>query len=639
MIVTPPASSVRTASDVRSEGPVASSAFGTLVPVGGAAVSIASESFLGGWQARSGELTIPHCIQNLESSGVLHNFRRVVDGDLGPFVGMQFADSDLYKTLEAIGWESARLGRPVYTDFVDMAIDLIELAQDAGYINTAIQGDPSKEPWTDLVWSHELYCAGHLFQAAVALKRGAGDHRLLVIAEQFAERILEDLGDRQEAYDGHAEVETAFVELYRETRDVRYLDFARTQVERRGAGLLPHGKWGRDYFGDHATLKDVGEATGHAVRQLYFAAAVTDLYLESGDSDLLAVAERVWNSAFATKTYITGGQGSRHADESFGDEFELPPDRAYAETCAGIASFQWNWRMLLATGNARYADAMETVLYNTIAASVALDGTHFFYTNPLQMRTGHRGSTENSPSERLSWFECACCPPNLARLVASLGDYLVTASTTGLQLHQLVASSVSTKVGDLPVTIDVSTNAPWTGSAEITVEGAGVFELAIRVPGWTRNSRAIVNGEALTLGSDGYLRVTRDWTGAATVTLEFEMAPTVIVPHARIDAARGAIAIRRGPFVYCIEGVDQPDGVVLEDIRIDPLIQLSEVGSDAPGVVISLAGRGTVVKPHDAPYTEGDVELASQEVDVVAIPYFAWGNRGTSAMRVWIPRA
>lgn len=624
-----------------ASGPVAPSTHGMLRPLPLGSMDFSESSFLGAWQMRSGEATIAHCIENLESSGVLDNFRYAAGDASGPSKGMLFADSDLYKTLEAVGWESGRRRQPVYQVFLELSLDLIERAQEPdGYLNTNIQNDPTKRRWANLIWSHELYCAGHLFQAAVALSRGAGDRRLLTVANRFADRIISDLEDQPGAFDGHAEVETAMVELARETGHSRYLDFAATQIHRRGHGLLPKHPFGPEYFGDHETVENATEVTGHAVRQLYFAAGVTDVYLEQGDATLFSAVERLWNSAFQTKTYITGGHGSRHAGEAFGDPYELPPDRAYAETCAAIASFQWNWRMLLASGDAKYADAMENVLYNTIAASVSLDGKHFFYTNPLQMRTGHRGETDDSPTERLSWFECACCPPNLARLLASLQTYTVTQSNSGIQLHLLQEGLLTAVHDGATVKIDVNSGSPWDGSTRLKISGPATCEIAIRMPAWATESSVIVDGTLVLIDADSYARVTRDWSKGVVIDIETPITPAFTRSHARVDANRGTVAIRRGPFIYCIESIDQRGGSTLEDLRIDPDAEFRELPGSEHGVEVALSIGGCVTRPDSSLYSDdpgGDEIL--ETVTLTAIPYYSWGNRGNSAMRVWIPSA
>jgi DUF1680 family protein len=633
MVAVHPSTMTTTKVRAQSAGPV--DARGAVAPLAAGALRIEPNAFLGTWQERNNSATIPHCIENLESSGVLHNFRRVCDKETGDFVGMWFADSDLYKTLEAIGWESSRLGRPVWGEFVDSAINLISRTQEAdGYINTYVQGDATKTRWSNLVWSHELYCAGHMFQAAVALSRGADDHRLLDIALKFADCIAHDLRDRPEAFDGHAEVETALVELYRHTRHDDLLRVAQDQAERRGHRRLPEERFSSEYFGDHLPFRETDEVTGHAVRQLYFATGLVDLYLEDGDASKLEAAERLWSSAYSRKTYITGGQGSRHTDESFGDDYELPPDRAYAETCAAIASLHWNWRMLIATGEAKYAAEMEVALYNTIAASVADDGRHFFYTNPLQLRTGHMGTRENSPSERLSWFECACCPPNLARLVASLHNYMATQDDTGLQLQLLTSGTVTTQIRGEDVVVSVDTSYPWNGGAHLEIEGAVDFQVALRI----KDAVAYRGSDEIArTGADGYLRFGHTAGTQDGVDVVFELAAEVLEPNPRIDAVRGCVALKRGPFVYCVEGVDHADAGPLEDLRLEQGAEISETSSTLPTVDIALTAKGSLETPEGPLY--GAAHNTARPFQVTAIPYFAWGNRGQSSMRVWIPTA
>jgi DUF1680 family protein len=347
---------------------------------------------------------------------------------------MVFQDSDIYKTLEAAAWELGRAENTEFREFLETTAALLAQAQDEdGYLNSWFQGVKPEQRWQDLRSGHEMYCAGHLIQAAVAAARVAGHTRLLHVARSFADLLVRRFGEGgQAAVCGHPEIETSLVELSRLTGEPAYRQLASRMIEQRGHGLLGDSVFGRNYYQDHLPVREAVEATGHAVRQLYLAAGVTDLYLEEGDASLLRAMETLWRDAFDKKTYLTGGHGSRHRAESFGDAYELPPDRAYAETCAAIASFQWNWRLLLATGQGRYADEMERALYNAIAVAVAHDGRRFFYSNPLQLRPGHDGSTEDAPSERLAWYACACCPPNLARVVASLHDYVATQDADGI---------------------------------------------------------------------------------------------------------------------------------------------------------------------------------------------------------------
>jgi DUF1680 family protein len=360
--------------------------------------------------------------------------------------------------------------------------------------------------------------------------------------------------------------------------------------------------------------------------------------VETHDTDLLRAAERLWDSALGSKTYLTGGQGSRHRDEAFGDPYELPPDRAYAETCAAIGSFQWAWRLLLATGRSRYADEMERLLYNGIAGSTGLDGTTFFYSNPLQLRTGHDGSHEDAPSQRLGWYSCACCPPNLARLMASLHAYLATGDETGLQLHLYATGTFGP--------VSVSTHYPWDEQVTVTVtqDAAAPWTLALRVPAWCAEVRLTVNGEpAAPDPEDGYLRLSRTWQTGDRVVLTLVMPPRLITAHPRVDAVRGTAALARGPLVYCLEHADVslPD-VVFEDLALDPAAPV-RVGYDQDGFA-PVTLQAPVVAPAAEPdslYRDGATGAtpAGTTGTVAAIPYFLWANRAAGPMRVWIPTA
>jgi len=596
------------------------------------AVRLDPASLLGRWQELNAAATIPHCVENIRRTGVIENFSRLTEEPPpGKFRGFWFADSDLYKTLEAIGWEIGRSGTEQWAEVLSEVAELLERVQEAdGYLNSYVQGSPDKERFGDLIHSHELYCAGHLMQAAVALHRGGGDERILAIARRVADLIVTT---DQPLLDGHPEVETALVELYRETGDESYLRSAEAQIERRGQRTLTGG-FGPQYFQDHLPVREATEAIGHSVRQLYLAAGVTDLYLENGDESLLAAMEQLWDSAFGSKLYLTGGHGSRHRDEAYGDPYELPPDRAYAETCASIAALQWCWRMLLATGQARYAEEMERALLNAIAASMTTDGTAFFYSNPLQLRTGHDGSSEDAPSERLPWYDCACCPPNLARLLASLHGYAATTNASGLQLHLLAAGTFAAET----LTAVVETGYPFDGEVVVTVSGHG--ELAIRVPSWAAGaSVAVTNGKVLAEPVPGdYLRVACE--EGATVRLSLPMVPRLTRADERVDAVRGCLALERGPLVYCVEQADLPAGVLVEQLRLDAAAPITEerVPGDLTPVRLRLTG---IARPLETELYKAyrPAAQAGTPITVTAIPYHAWANRGPGAMRVWLPTA
>jgi DUF1680 family protein len=628
------------------DGPVAPrSASGVRVrPLPLGAARLHPSGLLGAWQDLNRDATLPHCIAHVEERGNVDNLRRVIGGADGDFRGLPFADSDVYKTLEAAGWELHRAPQPELEEFISATTRLLAQAQeDDGYLNSWFQGVHPDRKLREFHWGHEMYCAGHLIQAAVAVARTTGNDDLLAVATRFADLLVQRFGEGgQDAIDGHPEVETALVELHRLTGEPAYLQLAERFVELRGRGVLGDDRFGANYFQDHAPVREATEATGHAVRQLYLAAGVTDVYLEGGDPTLLAAMEALWEDMYSRKTYVTGAHGSRHRDEAFGDPYELPPDRAYGETCAAIASFHWNWRMLLATGHGRYADAMERVLYNTIASGTSLQGDRFFYSNPLQLRDGHDGDDEDMPSGRLEWYRCPCCPPNLARLVASLDAYLATIDDDGVQLHLLSAGELAADLPGGRAALRVTTDYPWDETATIVVDSDHEWTLALRVPAWCSGASLTVAGEpvAVSPADDGYVRVQRAWRPGTEVRLTLPMPPRVLVAHPRVDAVRGCVAWARGPVVYCLEQHDQPAGVALEDIRV-PAGEAPQAvfGSTVPGVPLVLVGQGSVRRVADgALYADGAVTADDGgSVEVTAIPYFRWANRDPAPMRVWIP--
>jgi uncharacterized protein len=402
------------------------------------------------WQQRNVTASLPLAVRQLAAAGNLDNLRLAIaadaqadagaadaagvadaaaSGGAGPagYHGPVFMDSDIYKTLEAIGWELGRGPRAALRDFAGSTIGLLEQVQQAdGYLNSYVQatGEPRYE---QLASSHEMYCDGHLIQAAIALHRAAGGSRALRIATRLADHLVREFAGQEKGLDGHPIIETALAELYRETGKVGYLELARQFVDQRGRGLASDSGLGRRYLQDATPVRESVTEVGHVVRALYLEAGVTDVAVETHDHELLASSVGRWSDMVAAKTYLTGGNGSRHSDEGFGDRFELPPDRAYNETCAAIASLQWSWRLLLATGDAKYADHMERVLYNGFAGAIATSGDRFFYVNPLQRREDHY--EKDDPGRRRIWFKCACCPPNIMRLLASVQYYLATVNT------------------------------------------------------------------------------------------------------------------------------------------------------------------------------------------------------------------
>ena len=620
-------------------------AIAALRPLGLRQVRLDPGGLLGRWRRRNAEATIRHCVELIESSGNLGNLRAAAGRAEHDFTGMWFADSDVHKTLEAAAWELGNTpGDTELRAFVEDTAALLADAQHPdGYLNSYFTIAEPADRWRKPAWSHELYCAGHLIQAAVAAGRGGSGPGLVDVARRLADLLVRRFGPGGvEEVCGHPEIETALTELYRLTGHRPYLDLAGRFLDLRGRGLLGPGRFGPAYYQDHVPPREAREVAGHSVRQLYLLAGMVDVAVETGDAALLETAERLWDDAFRTRTYVTGAHGSRHRDEAYGDPYELPPDRAYGETCAAIASFQWNWRLLLATGRARYADEMERVLYNAVAASTGSDGRSFFYSNPLQLRTGHHSAGEEAAPHRQPWYRCACCPPNIARLMASLPGYVATADDDGLQIHLYGEADLTTSAGGR---VEMRTSYPWQGRVELTVDPADAtpWTLSLRVPAWCGSYTVLIDGVPdETAATDGYLRLTRAWAPGTRVVVDLDMPARQIVAHPRVDAVRGCVALARGPVVYCLEQADLAPGTVMEDLWLRPDAPVQAVErTDLPDIPVVLVASGTYADSGDAPLhaSGGPREPAGSPVTLTAVPYFMWGNRSDGPMRVWIPVA
>ena len=399
-------------------------------PIASAKLDHEVMTFMNYWQKMNSAVTVPHIFGKLDELSYISNLAAVVDPSLKR-KGMWFSDSDVFKSLEAAIWASQHDSSLLQKIKYDEVIEIIARAQDAdGYINSWFQIEAQDQRWKDLASGHEMYTAGHLLQAGVAESRILGKGKLFDVSIKFADLLVKKFGGNTPyAADGHPELETALIELYRETDNKDYLDLAEKMLEGRGTGFISSHNTGRFhpsppvYIQDHMSIRESDQVVGHCVRQMYLNMGVLDLYMETEDKALLEVQERMWEDSTYTKMYLTGGIGSRHRDESFGDPFELPNDRAYAETCASIAYFMWNWRLLLATGKKCYADLMEQLAYNLIAGSTSQDFKRFFYSNPLHRRADHLAAFDEESSERMDWFRVSCCPPNIGRLVASIEQY------------------------------------------------------------------------------------------------------------------------------------------------------------------------------------------------------------------------
>ncbi|MCQ4209531.1 glycoside hydrolase family 127 protein [Streptomyces longispororuber] len=589
--------------------------------------------------------SIPLALHHLETSGALGNLRIAAGLESGSFRGPVYADSDVHKMLESAAWQLQHTEHDAgLSTFLDEGARLLARAQeDDGYLDSHYQVAEPERRYARLVDSHELYCAGHLLQAAVAVHRTTGGTELLTVARRLADHLcavfLDDAGP---GLDGHPEAETALVELYRVTGDERCLTLATRLVERRGHGLVGRHKHGTRHRLDHLPVRSAPSVTGHVVRALYLEAGAVDVAVETGDKELLAASAARWTDMAATRTSLTGGLGSRQVGEVFGERYELPPDLAYNETCASAASIQWSWRLLLATGEGRYADLLERTLYNAFAAARSADGRTYYKGNPLQRRPDHAEAV-GDPRCRDEWFYSACCPPSVTRLVASLPHYATTTADDTLFLHLYAPMRIACTLPTGQVALRVETEYPWDGTVRITVEDApdGDWTLALRVPPWSARTR--LDGEPVAPDAQGRLLLRHAWRAGDEVVLDLDMTPRLTAAHPRIDALRGSVAVERGPLVYCFEQTDQPAGTDVDELALpaDAELRVTHV-PDLPGVGRTVrieADAETVRAPHrdGLPYLSPDTPLERRPATATAVPYFQWDNRGDGAMRVWVP--
>ncbi|GAA2412394.1 glycoside hydrolase family 127 protein [Nonomuraea africana] len=633
---------------------------GALSPLGLDAVRLAP-GFWGDRVALNREVTIAHCLDWMEREGWIGNFRGAL-----PRRGREFSDSEIYKLLEAMAWAD-------HPGFAELAQTVVQAQEGDGYLNTRWSGSR----YVDLEWGHELYCYGHLIQAGVARLRAHGEDAFTEAVRKAADHVCRRFMDTTETC-GHPELEMALVELYRATGAERYLELARRLLERRGLPALGPIPFGAAYFQDDLPVRQATALRGHAVRALYLACGAVDVAVESGDEELLKAVESQWERTVARRTHLTGGMGSRHADEAFGEDFELPPDRAYAETCAGIASIMLSHRLLLATGDVRYAELAERTLYNVLATGVALDGRSFFYSNPLQVRVPAQPSQEinlgHSGGLRSPWFAVSCCPSNIARTFASLGSYLAAADPSGLRIHHHTPAVIE----GAGLRVAVETGYPWSGGVAVRMLADGHGRLSLRVPAWAEGATLGYGPAAPPQGPDapaqgagtspqgahaatdvaertrvvreatpGYAAVEGEWREGDVVVLDLPMAPRWTFPDRRVDALRGSAAVERGPLVYCAESAAGEPSLTDLSARLTPPAERT-----GPSGVVELEIEAELTLPDTAgwpytsrPETAGRPDTSRLETPPASgtrlrlVPYHRWGNAGPAAMRIWLPAA
>lgn len=600
-------------------------------------------------------------IPGAEPSHAIENFRIAAGESNGMFHGMVFQDSDVAKWIEAASFSLVTYPNADLEKLLDSVIDLIGRAQQAdGYLNTYFTVAKPSERWKDFAFGHELYCAGHLIEAAVAYYQATGKRRLLEIMSRYVDYIDHVMGpesnDLPHKYCGHQEIELALVKLYHATGENRYLRLSQYFVDERGKqpsflqeeetfGGPEKTKWfDLEYHQAHTPIREQEKAVGHSVRAMYQYSAMADLALAAKDTSLADALRVLWKNVTTRRMYITGGLGSQGHAERFTIDYDLPNDTAYTETCAAIGLIMWAQRMLQIETNSSYADVMERAIYNGALSGISLDGTKYFYVNPLEVypeAVEHRYDLQHVKPERVSWFGCACCPPNIARLITSIGSYLYTQHEQGICVHLYMANETEFTIAGNVIKLETITQYPLDGhiTMNIASEHTAEFAISLRIPAWCRNPKIAINGQFLDVQSvkvNGYAVLKRAWSKGDRIELELPMIAELIQSHPDVRENSGKAAIQRGPIIYCLEEMD--NGSNLADISIAREAQLTaELEDDLFGGIIVIKGqaqRSNKALWEDVLYQP--LANATETISFKAIPYSMWGNRTPGEMTVWV---
>ncbi len=611
------------------------------------------------WQPRmetNRKVTIPFAFKKSEESGRIDNFAKAGGLIPGKFEGRRYNDSDVFKIMEGAAYALSLHRDPVLEKYMDDLIAKVAAAQgDDGYLFTARTIDPKnpapgsgKERWSNLGSSHELYNVGHMYEAAVAYYLATDKRSFLDVAIKNADFIDSVFGpDKRRGFPGHQEIEIGLVKLYRVTGDEKYLKLARFFLDERGpekfkkmfpdtsAFSIYNQDW---YLQAHKPVVEQSEAIGHSVRATYMYSGMADVAALTGDAGYINAIDRIWEDVVSKKIYITGGIGSRHEGEAFGDAYELPNATSYNESCAAIGNVFWNHRLFLLHGDSKYIDVLERTLYNGLLAGISQSGDLFFYPNPLE--SDGKYTFNQGEATRKSWFDCACCPVNFSRFMPSFPGYVYAHTDDILYVNLFVESKGKANIGKNSVTVTQKTSYPWDGEVKITIEPekAVEFALYIRIPGWARNEplasdlysflkqsdeqvSLTVNSEILGLDLDkGFVRIRRRWERGDTIELILPMPVRRIVAHEKVEEDLGKAALQRGPLVYCFEGVDNGGKVLKRSLQDNVRFEVKF----HPG----LLGGINILESSMA----GSARLT-------AVPYYSWSHRGIGEMAVWLPRS
>lgn len=596
-------------------------------------------------------------VPGAEPSHAIENLQIAAGEKEGVHHGFIFQDSDVAKWLEAVGYRLATHPDPELEKTADEVIELLGRAQEEdGYLNSFFTIMRPEGRWTNLRDDHELYCAGHLIEAAVAYYEGTGKRNLLDIVCRFVDLIDSVFGPepgKLKGYPGHQEIELALIRLYHITGDEKHLKLAKFFIDQRGQ--QPHyfvqewekrgetGKswyaWPLEYQQSHLPVREQTKAVGHSVRAMYMYSAMVDVARETNDVELMDVAKGLWRNVVSKQMYITGGVGSQEYGEGFSTDYDLPSDTAYTETCAAIGLVFWAQRLLQVEPKAEYADVLERALFNGVLSGISLDGQRFFYVNPLEVVPeviSRRRDHFHVRPTRQSWFGCACCPPNIARLVASVGKYMYGVEGNALYVHLYGDNTAEAVWAGKNVTLRQETDYPYEGEVKVSIEAPEAVDgvLYLRIPGWCQEWNVKVNGEIVTSPTleEGYLKLARVWTNGDTIELSLAMPVMRVRSNTLVRETIGKVALQRGPLVYCLE--EQDNGANLAALILPAESEFIVEFEEELNVPILRGEAKRYVSNTDELYTTA--EPKAETVTITAIPYFAWDNRKSGEMLVWL---
>lgn len=558
--------------------------------------------------------TLPVCIDQIENqTGRIRNFENAAKGE-GEHSGIFFDDSDVYKALEGMAYSLINNPDPELEKKADEWIDKFAAAQQPdGYINTFYTLTGLDKRWTNMD-KHEMYCAGHMIEAGVAYYQATGKRKLLDVCIRMTDHMMSQFGPGKRHWvPGHEEIELALVKLYQTTQEQKYLDFAYWLLEERGHGhgtMGDEGKWDPVYYQDIVPVRRLTDISGHAVRCMYLYCGMADVAALKNDTGYIAAIDRLWDDVVHRNMYITGGIGSSRDNEGFTEDYDLPNLDAYCETCASVGMELWNQRMNQLTGDSKYIDVLERSLYNGALAGISLGGDRFFYVNPLESKGDHH---------RQEWYGCACCPSQLSRFLPSIGNYIYASSDDALWVNLYIGNTGQIRIGETDILLTQETDYPWDGSVKLTISTSQPLEkeIRLRIPNWCKTYDLSINGKRINVSEEKGYAVIKDWKSQDVIALDMDMPVEIVAADPHVKENFGKRVIQRGPLVYCMEEIDNPE-------YFDQ-IQLS------PSTTFQTAFASDILNGIKTIKTNGRAQSAT------FIPYYAWDNRKAGKMRVWIP--